>query len=1000
MFQRLENRVLLALVADATGTITINGTSGNDAIEIYQKSGVLYVSNAANGFSDKSSGAFTKLVVSTSGGNDYVRLRRADGTRAVSVPATLSGGNGNDTLVGGEGNDSLVGGDGNDWLDGRGGADVLSGGAGLDTVDYSSRTVGVVVTLDGIANDGATGEGDNAVVENAVGGSGNDQFFGDAAANLFNGNAGNDTLVGGPGNDTLIGGIGQDVLFGQDGNDFFSARETLVDQVSDGPGIDSAIVDQTAAGDPVNDVATAAAPPTPPAVSLRGLKESGRFPNVDEGLDFSFGTFGKVRTPLSGSLATINGLVVQKVSVSRDASVDKLLAVGTAWNEHSYDFLLVRYNLDGSIDTSFGNGGFVFTDFSPVGIPDSAREGEMFSDDEAAAVTIDSRGRIVVAGATVNTPFGEGSSLDGVGDFAVARYLPDGTPDPSFGDGGKRVVDVGGYDANDRAVAIAVQHVGVSDDRQDRYLIAGSTDPNGGGFKPEDDPPTGTDFAVVRLTETGEDDPSFLPIRTDFFGRQDRLASLAIDPRNGNVWLAGTTHAYAEGLQDVALAGYQADGRPLADARFTFDLGGYDDAHAMTVFERTLVLVGQTGDAGAIMSLDLDAAGRAESFNYATVEDDPGRFVAFNALVVDDQGRGSAVGVNGDWETDNNFFVHRFNARTLAPWGGYAVTQFGTFDAANAAVLQPDGKLVVAGRTDDGGALARYADRPLAEVLLTVPEYHAYQFEYDLGNGPQPLPQPLVSEARPLFENGVWKVLGSQAGDLVTITQDRENVTIVINGNARTQPLALVRGIIVCSFGGEDTIDIDSSVTLPVSVWAGNGADNIYGGSGDDYLNGEAGSDVIWGRAGNDTLVGQLNDDVLVGGDGDDLLRGDAGRDLLIGGRGADELLGHDGDDLLVSGYTRFDANRTAQKSILAEWFSSRSYAQRVANISGTGSGTRANANFFLRAGSVANRTVFDDGAIDSLTGSTGRDWFIARTGTFADVLIDRAADETLTPIA
>lgn len=998
MFQELESRVLLALVADATGTITINGTSGNDAIAIYQQSGVLYVSNTATGFSDKSSGGFSKLVVSTGGGNDYVRLRRADGTRAVSVPATLSGGNGNDTLIGGEGNDSLVGSDGNDWLDGRGGSDVLSGSAGIDTAEYSSRTVGVVVVLDGVGNDGAPGEGDNVVAENVVGGGGNDQFNGDASGNLFNGNAGNDTLVGGAGNDTLIGGIGQDVLFGQDGNDFFTARETLVDQLSDGPGIDSAIVDQTAAGDPVNDVPTAAAPPAPPAIGLRGLKDSGRYPNVDEGLDFSFGTFGKVRTPLDGSLATLNGLVVQKVAVRDGEVVNKLLAVGTAWNGQSHDFLLVRYNPDGSLDAGFGDGGFVFTDFSAAGASRAGENGGL-ADDEATAVTLDSQGRIIVVGATASYPLGDGSSGGGIGDFAVARYLPDGTLDPHFGDGGKRVIDVGGYYSDDRAAAVSVQFVGISGVVEDRYLVAGSVDLYGGAGKAEDGPHTGTDFAAIRLTESGADDHAFAPVRTDFGGADDRLTSLAVDPANGNFWLVGGSASYADSGQDVTLAGYAANGQPLPDAQFTFDLGGEDIANAVTLSGRRLVLAGKSDDAGAVMAFALDAAGR-DSFVSALVEDDPGRFVAFSAVAVDGQGRGYAVGVNGDGGTDGNFFLHRFNALTLNPWGGYAVTDFDALDVANAVALQPDGKLVAAGRTDGGAALARYAERPLAEVLLTVPEYYAYAFEYDLGNGPQPLPTPLVSEARPLFEDGVWKVLGSETDDLVTITQDREYVTITINGNARTEPLALVRGIIVCSFGGEDTVNVDPSVTLPVRVFGGNGADNLYGGSGDDYLNGEGSSDVVWGRGGNDTLVGQHNDDVLVGGDGNDLLRGDAGRDLLIGGRGADQLLGHDGEDLLIAGFTSHDDNRTAQKSILAEWFSSRSYAQRIANLGGTGSGGRANANFFLRAGDVSNRTVFEDGAIDSLTGSTGRDWFIARTGTFADLLVDRSVDETVTPIA
>ena len=99
--------------------------------------------------------------------------------------------------------------------------------------------------------------------------------------------------------------------------------------------------------------------------------------------------------------------------------------------------------------------------------------------------------------------------------------------------------------------------------------------------------------------------------------------------------------------------------------------------------------------------------------------------------------------------------------------------------------------------------------------------------------------------------------------------------------------------------------------------------------------------------------------------------------DLLIGGSGADLLHGGSGDDLLIAGTTAFDANDVALAAIMAEWTSGRSYATRVANLSGTGSGPRANGNFFLKA-SGPDATVFDDNDIDVLIGGSGMDWFFA----------------------
>jgi Ca2+-binding RTX toxin-like protein len=136
----------------------------------------------------------------------------------------LAGGEGDDTLVGGGGNDYLEGGEGNDMFPqgaSSDGADTIVGGEGIDTVWYGDRTAAVVVSLDGLANDGAAGEGDNVGtdVENVKGGAGNDTLTGNDAANRLMGGAGNDTLRGLGGNDVLLGEDGNDKLYGGPGAD-------------------------------------------------------------------------------------------------------------------------------------------------------------------------------------------------------------------------------------------------------------------------------------------------------------------------------------------------------------------------------------------------------------------------------------------------------------------------------------------------------------------------------------------------------------------------------------------------------------------------------------------------------------------------------------------------------------------------------------------------------------------------------------------------------------
>lgn len=96
---------------------------------------------------------------------------------------------------------------------------VLNGKGGIDTVDYSSSPGTVVVSLNGSADDGLFGEGDNVLnLENIIGSNFGDNLTGSASANTFYGGDGNDTLDGGPGADSLYGQSGpQDSIYAEDG---------------------------------------------------------------------------------------------------------------------------------------------------------------------------------------------------------------------------------------------------------------------------------------------------------------------------------------------------------------------------------------------------------------------------------------------------------------------------------------------------------------------------------------------------------------------------------------------------------------------------------------------------------------------------------------------------------------------------------------------------------------------------------------------------------------
>ena len=147
---------------------------------------------------------------------------------------------------------------------------------------------------------------------------------------------------------------------------------------------------------------------------------------------------------------------------------------------------------------------------------------------------------------------------------------------------------------------------------------------------------------------------------------------------------------------------------------------------------------------------------------------------------------------------------------------------------------------------------------------------------------------------------------------------------------------------------------------------------------------------MVTGGSGNDTLRGQsTKSTVLVGLGGIDTIIGGSQRDLLFGGTGADNLTGASGDDLLVSGTTLYDRNRDGLLKIFAEWISTRTFAQRTANVWGNGTGTRSNEGFFLNSNSADSitDTVFADEEIDALSGGLNQDWFFASLADTDDFL-------------
>jgi uncharacterized delta-60 repeat protein len=244
--------------------------------------------------------------------------------------------------------------------------------------------------------------------------------------------------------------------------------------------------------------------------------------NTDGSLDDSFGGNGKVTTKFGAAYADASAVVL-------DAE-GRIVVVGAVNAGGSLDLALARYAVDGQLDDTLSGDGKVVTDLR--------------GDDAASGVAIQADGKIVVAG---------GSD----GDFAVARYKPNGTLDMGFsGDGW--VTASFGSGSFDSAADVALQPNG-------RIVVAGQAD-------------SFSAFAVARFTGDGTLDTTFSgngKART-FVGFSQAATSLVIQ-EGGEIVVAGGAQPTGRFRTDFALARYRRNG--LLDETF-----GGGDGRVLTNF--------------------------------------------------------------------------------------------------------------------------------------------------------------------------------------------------------------------------------------------------------------------------------------------------------------------------------------------------------------------------------------------------------------------------------
>jgi uncharacterized delta-60 repeat protein len=331
----------------------------------------------------------------------------------------------------------------------------------------------------------------------------------------------------------------------------------------------------------------------------------------DGSLDISFDVDGKVKTNIGTFNDRGNAIAIQ--------SDGKIVVVGQSNNGSQNLFTILKYQTNGTLDTTFGNAGVVFVDFGTSGCV-------------ANAVVIQDDGKIVVAGhnnsdfavarlnengtldlsfdldGLVTTSFGTSSNFESINalviqkdgkilavgtaqngnfDFALARYNDNGSLDTSFDNDGKLITSHPNG-LNEYCNAVAIQN----DDKivVAGYISTGSTN----------------DFEIIRYNVNGSFDTTFNftgKVFTDFGTTQDIANAIKIQSDN-KIVVAGSS---SNGINSFfALARYNDDG--LLDTSLDIDgklttAFGTNDAtgNALFIQNDTKIIVG--GSSGSDFGL-------------------------------------------------------------------------------------------------------------------------------------------------------------------------------------------------------------------------------------------------------------------------------------------------------------------------------------------------------------------------------------------------------------
>lgn len=406
-------------------------------------------------------------------------------------------------------------------------------------------------------------------------------------------------------------------------------------------------------------------------------------------LDLSFGNAGKVTTDF-GNLDQGHAIAFQ--------ADGKMVVAGQRGISANADIAVARYNMDGSLDSAFGNGGKVTLDIAG-------------DNDVAFAVGIQPDGKIVVTGMAINV----------FPDFVVIRFNSDGSLDTGFDGDGIVATNVYAVDTND-----------FSDNSHFGWAMAIQSDGKilAGGYSSDEN--IDHDFTVLRYNSNGSLDTSFdsdgfvtTPIGIDI----DEIRSLLVQP-DGKIVAVGYS-SFSVGNNEFAVVRYNSNG----SLDTTFGVNGIlhtgfgsnvARAYAAALQSDGKILVGGHSFNGsdfdlAILRLNTDGSFDNSFGTNGKVTTAIGSY-SDQIWSMDLQPDGKIV-VAGSSNTGSNavtadFSLARYNTdgtldNTFGTNGKVTTAIGSSYDVCFSVKIQVDGKIVLAGWSNsalssDDFALVRY----------------------------------------------------------------------------------------------------------------------------------------------------------------------------------------------------------------------------------------------------------------------------------------------------